>query len=66
MGWGDLRATPCFTALNMVYRVKPEPPKPREWFLVKGRDWYGGEILCAVKHVGEPGVIVCKVKEVLE
>jgi len=52
-------------ANNITYRVKPTPPKPREWVLVNGTDFYGLDLIEAVNHPG-CATPICRVREVIE
>ncbi len=47
-----------------VYRVKPQPPKPREWWIVGGCEAWESEALA--RHSAPMGAEIIHVREVLE
>jgi hypothetical protein len=49
--WKDTPDDPMFAFNVSDYRVKPEPPKPREWWI------------CYDHDPGESGAIICSVRQ---
>lgn len=69
--WGNI-AEPSWDFYHWDYRVKPEPPKPREWWLLIDNGGRATHIALSQREAvdrsysGSPKYTVIKVQEVLE
>lgn len=58
--WEDTDSKPQWDFIRFDYRVKPEPPKPREWWIYP----VDGNLSCSIE--GSPTAGFVHVREVME
>lgn len=67
-GWNDVSPDgPAWCFNEVEYRVKPEPPEPREFYLDASDPWkVGGYLIAYGSHHPHPGSNFIRVREVLD
>lgn len=62
--WQDIGAVG--SQVSMAYRLKPQPPKPREWFILtddgSGHRW----VVDSLENVFRTDLVAVRVREVME